>query len=135
MAGQLKLEFAPLSASPRGVLVLFCEEGLKFSAAARRVLAPAGDLVARAAAAERFKGKNGAALDIVAPAGLAAPRLIVVGVGKARDLGAYDFVKLGGVVAGKLPTAARDATVVADLPGGIKPARVADVALGLRLRA
>jgi leucyl aminopeptidase len=135
MAGDLKLEFVPFSTPPKGVLVLFCEEGVKLAASARRLLAPTGDLLGRAAAADRFSGKNGSVLDIVAPAGLDLPRLVVVGVGKPRDLGAQDFVKLGGVVAGKVPAAASEATVVADLPGGLKPERAADIALGARLRA
>ena len=33
MSGALKLEFAPLAAPAKGVLVLFCEEGLKFGRA------------------------------------------------------------------------------------------------------
>ncbi len=135
MAGDLKLEFAPLSVPPKGVLVLFCEEGLKLSAAARRFVAPTGDLVARAAAADRFKGKNGAALDIVAPPGLGVSRLIVVGVGKARELESYDFIKLGGVLMGKLPRSTSEATIVADLPGGsVRPDRATDLALGIKLR-
>ena len=93
----LKLEFAPLSTPPKGVLIVFCDDALKFGAAARRVLAVTGDLVARAAAAERFKGKLASTLDIVAPAGLEVSRLVVVGVGKGRDLKARDFAKLGGV--------------------------------------
>ena len=80
MSGAFKLEFAPLAAPTKGVLVLFCEEGLKFGSASRRAIEPTGDLVTRAAAADRFKGKNGSALDIVAPAGLAVSRLLVVGV-------------------------------------------------------
>ena len=109
MSGALKLEFAPLATPARGVLVLFCEEGLKFGTAAARALKPTGDLVTRAAAADRFKGKNGAALDLVAPRGLDVPRLVVVGVGKARELKARDFVKLGGTVMGKIPAAADEA--------------------------
>ncbi len=135
MAGDLKLEFAPLSVPPKGVLVLFCEEGLKLSAAARRFVAPTGDLVARAAAADRFKGKNGSALDIVAPPGFGVSRLIVVGVGKARELESYDFIKLGGVLMGKLPRSTSEATIVADLPGGsVRPDRATDLALGIKLR-
>ena len=136
MPGALKLEFGPISTPPKGVLILFCEEGVKFGSAARNALEPTGDLVTRAAAADRFKGKNGSALDIVAPTGLQASRLVVVGVGKARDLKAQDFVKLGGIVMGRIPAAASEATVIADLPGGpIKPDRVADIALGMQLRA
>src|SRR5262245_62872253 len=132
----LKLEFAPLSTPPRGVRVGFCDEGLKFGSATRQVLAPAGDLVSRAAAAERFKGKRASTLDIVAPSGLEVARLVVVGVGKIRDLKARDYVKLGGVAMGKVPKEAEEATVIADLPGGPpKPDQVAEIALGARLRA
>jgi len=136
MPGSLQLEFAPFSTPAKGVLVVFCEEGLKFGSATRKVLDSAGDLVDRAAAADRFKGKNGATLDIVAPSGLDVPRLVVVGVGKVRDLGKNDFVKLGGVALGKVPSAATEVTIIADLPGGaLKPDNAADIALGARLRA
>jgi leucyl aminopeptidase len=136
MSGRLKLEFAPFATRAKGVLVLFCEEGVKFGPAARRALGPTDDLVRRAAAVDRFKGKNGSALDLVAPPGLDVARLVVVGVGKARDLKAQDFVKLGGVAMGKIPATASEATIIADLPGGaIRPERAADVALGAQLRA
>jgi leucyl aminopeptidase len=135
MPGALKLGFAPFTPPSQGVLVVFCEEGLKWGPGARKLLAPSGDLVARAAAAERFKGKNGSALDIVAPAGLNVSRLVVLGAGKARDLKAQDFVKLGGAAMGRIPPAAAEAMIVADLPGGSKPEAVADIALGVRLRA
>jgi leucyl aminopeptidase len=135
MPGVLKLRFAPFSTPAKGVLVLFCEEGLKFGAAARKALNPTGDLITRAAAADRFKGKNGSALNLVAPAGLDVSRLIIVGVGKPRDLEPRDFAKLGGIVVGRIPSSAGEATIVADLPGGgIKPDRIADIALGARLR-
>ncbi len=136
MSGRLKLEFAPVAAPAKGVLVLFCEDGVKFGSAARRALGPTGDLVGRAAAADRFKGKSGSALDLVAPPGLDLSRLVIVGVGKARDLKAQDFVKLGGIAMGKIPAAASEATLIADLPGGaVKPERAADMALGVQLRA
>src|SRR5262249_36171252 len=111
MPAALKLEFAPLAGAPKGVLILFCAEGLKLGSAARRALEPTGDLLRRAAAADRFKGKNGSALDIVAPPGIAASRLVMVGVGRARDLKVRDFVKLGGIAMGKIPAAASEATI------------------------
>jgi leucyl aminopeptidase len=136
MSGDLKLEFAPVSTSPEGVLVLFCEDGVKLSPAARKAIESTGDLVTRAAAADRFKGKNGSALDIVAPSGLEVSRLVILGVGKVRDLKSQDFVKLGGIAMGKIPGAASAATIIADFPGGaVKPERIADIALGVRLRA
>jgi leucyl aminopeptidase len=136
MTGRLQLEFVPFSARSKDVLIVFCEEGLKFGTVARRALASAGGLVERAAAAERFKGKNGSTLDIVAPAGLDVSRLVVVGVGKAKDLKSDGFVKLGGAAMGKVPASAPEATIIADLPGGgIKPDRISNLALGAQLRA
>jgi leucyl aminopeptidase len=136
MPGRLELEFVRFGAPAKGVLVLFCEEGLKFGSVARRAIEPAEELIKRAATADRFKGKNGSALDLVAPSGLDVQRLVVVGVGKARDLKPQDFVKLGGAAMGKIPAAASDATLIADLSGGaFRPERAADLALGVQLRA
>jgi leucyl aminopeptidase len=136
MPGRLELEFVRFGAPAKGVLVLFCEEGLKFGSVAQRVIEPAEELIKRAATADRFKGKNGSALDLVAPSGLDVQRLVVVGVGKARDLKPQDFVKLGGAAMGKVPPAASDATLIADLSGGaFRPERAADLALGVQLRA
>src|SRR5687767_14130124 len=104
MADARKPGFVPFGASFKGVLILFCEEGLKFGPAARKALSPTGDLIQRAAEAERFIGKSGSALEIVHPGGLAATRLIVLGVVQARKLKAQDFVKLGGTAMGKVPS-------------------------------
>ena len=131
----MKPGFAPFGTPAKGILVAFCEEELKLGTAARKALAPTGDLLARAAAADRFKGKNGTALDLLAPSGLDAARLIVIGVGRASELKTHDFVKLGGVAMGKVPATAAEVTVLADLPGGIKPDRVAEIVLGFELRA
>jgi leucyl aminopeptidase len=136
MADAPKLAFAPFATPAKGVLVLFCEEGLKFGAASRKALEPSGDLVQRAAAADRFTGKSGSSLDLLAPAGLAVGRLSILGVGKAAKLKAQDFVKLGGSAMGKVPSTAGEATIFADLAGGaLKPEQAADLALGTQLRA
>jgi leucyl aminopeptidase len=53
-----------------------------------------------------------------------------------RDLKARDFAKLGGVAMGRVPKSAEEATIIADLPGGApKPDSLAELALGMRLRA
>ena len=131
----LKLGFTSFD-RPRGVLVVFCAENLKFGPATQKLLAPVGDLCRRAAAADRFTGKNATKLDIVAPAGLHAPRLVLVGTGKERDLKHRDLVRLGGVAMGGVPGAAGHATIVAEFGGGpLKAEQVADLALGVRLRA
>jgi leucyl aminopeptidase len=134
MANRLRTGFGTIAAPARGVLVVFADDGLRLGSATQALLKPTGDLFARAAAADNFKGKNGTALDIVAPQGLKASRLIAIGVGKASDLG--DFVKLGGAVMGRIPAAAGEATIILELSGGpLKPERAADVALGVELRA
>ncbi len=136
MSDAPKLDFAPFSAPAKGVLIVLCEAGLKLGRVSRNALAPSGDLLKRAAATERFTGKSGSALEIVAPAGLTVPRLVVVGVGKAGKLKAQDFVKLGGIARGKIPNAAADATIIAELAGGaVKPEQAADMAFGARLRS
>ena len=136
MADSQKLAFAPFAVPAKGVLIVFCEEGLKLGPATRKALSPSGDLVQRAAAAEKFTGKSGTALDIVAPAGLPVSRLVVLGAGKGGKLNAQDFVKLGGSAMGRVPARAEAATVFAELAGGpLKPDQAAEIALGVRLRA
>ncbi|HTZ01628.1 MAG TPA: leucyl aminopeptidase [Xanthobacteraceae bacterium] len=134
MAAALKFSFTGF-AHPRGVLVVFCEDNLKLGPATSRALAPIGDLLRRAAAADRFAGKNGAVLDIIAPAGLNLPRLVVIGIGKEGELKPRDIVKLGGIAMGKVPVAAASATIFAEFgSGALKAEQVADLALGVRLR-
>jgi len=131
----LKLAFTP-AARIRGVLVVFSAESLKFGSATQRILAPAADLVRRAAAADRFSGKNGSTLDIIAPSGLNVPRLVVVGTGKESDLKPRDIVRLGGIAVGRVPSAAAEATIMAEFgAGALKGDQIADLALGVRLRA
>ena len=131
----LKLGFGPFTTPAKGVLVVFCNKGLKFGPATRKALGSTADLVARAAKAERFTGNKNSTLDLAVPAGLKAARLVIIGLGKMADLKAMDFLKLGGIAVGKLPNAAREATVFAEIPGGaMKPEQAADLALGARLR-
>jgi len=135
MPTAFKLSFKPF-ARPTGVLVVFCQDGLKFGPATQRTLAPLADLLRRAAAADRFTGKSGSSLDIVAPSGLNLLRLVIVGVGKESELKPRDVIKFGGVAMGKVPNAAASATIFAEFsPGGLKANQVADLALGVRLRA
>ncbi|WP_029355555.1 leucyl aminopeptidase [Bosea sp. 117] len=136
MSDSIKLSFAKFPAAPAGIVVLLAAEGVTLGAAAESFLVPAGDLLTRAAAAERFEGKSGSALDLLAPAGLAVQRLIVAGVGKAAELKAFDWLKLGGSVMGRLPSAAKDVAVVLALPGiEVSADAAAEFALGMRLRA
>src|ERR1700723_1037959 len=136
MSDAVKVGFVPFSTAPRGILVVFCDDTLKFGAATRKALGAAADVVGRAAATNQFKGKSGSVLDILAPEGLKASRLVVIGAGKLSAINDYDFLKLGGAAAGKLRAGNDAVTIVAELPtGALTPDHAAAVASGVRLRA
>ena len=136
MSDAVKVGFVPFSAAPRGILVVFCDDALKFGAATRKTLGAAANLVKRAAETGNFKGKSGSTLDILAPEGIKVQRLIVVGTGKASAIKQKDFLKFGGLVAGKLNASSAAVTIVAELPGGaMAPDQAGAVASGIRLRA
>jgi leucyl aminopeptidase len=135
MADAPKIAFGPLAAPSRGALVVFCDDGLKFGPATRKLLGAAADLVQRAAKTERFTGKSGASLDLIHPEGLKVARLTVVGIGKAAEVKPRDFIRFGGIAMGKVPAAAAEAAIVAELPAGPMGAEeAADLAQGVQLR-
>ena len=138
MSDAPKLEFAHFAAPTTGVLIVFCDDALKFGRATAKAIAPAADLIARAAKAEHFTGKSGSTLELSVPEGLKVARLVVIGAGKRAGggLAQKDLNKLGGLAMGKLPTSASEATVFADMPGGtMRAEQAADLAQGVRLRA
>src|SRR5438067_5995470 len=136
MSDAVKVGFVAFSAAPRGVLVVFCDDALKFGEVTQKALGKAADTAKRAAAANQFKGKSGSTLDIPAPDGIKAERLIVVGVGKASEIKEKDFLKFGGVTAGKLNGASESVTVIAELPeAAMQDDAAAAIASGIRLRA
>ena len=95
MSDALKLGFAPFAAPTTGVLIVFCDDALKFGRATAKALAPAADLVARAAKAEHFTGKSGSTLELSVPEGLKVARLVVIGAGKRAGggLAQKDFLQ------------------------------------------
>src|SRR5476651_2565111 len=143
MTDALKLGFGPFTAPAKlaatGVLIVFCDDGLKFGPATTKALGALGSangLVARAAKAERFTGKSGSALELSVPEGLKVARLVVIGAGKLAELKPKDFLKLGGAAMGKLPKSADAGLVFAELPGRAMDAdQAADLAQGVTLRA
>jgi leucyl aminopeptidase len=136
MAGALKIGFSSFSAPEKGVLIVFAGPQLKFGSETRALLAPAGDLIARAAGADGFKGKAGTALDLIAPAGLKVARLVVVGAGAGENGKPEDMVKLGGAVFGRAPATVAEVAIMAEFPDGpLSPDQTAELALGAALRA
>src|SRR5262249_32017844 len=135
MADGPTVGFASFAAPSSGVLIVFCDEGLRLGPATRKLLGPAAATVARAAAADHFKGQPGSPLDRVAPADLKVSRLIVLGCGKPADIKRKDVIKLGGTAMGKVPSAVANATIVAELPNrAMTPEQACELALGVRLR-
>jgi leucyl aminopeptidase len=136
MSDAVKVGFVPFSTAARGILVVFCDDSLKFGAATRKALGAAANLVKHAAETSGFKGKSGSTLDILAPQGLKVSRLIVVGAGKLSAIKNNDYLKLGGAAAGKLRAGNDAVTIIAELPdAAMQPDQAAAVAAGLRLRA
>ncbi len=136
MPDAVKVGFVPFSSASRGVLVVFCDDTLKFGSVTGKALGAAAGMVKRVAAANQFKGKSGSTLDFLAPEGIKASRLIVVGTGKLSDIKDNDFFKLGGALAGKLRPGNEAVTIIAELPTrAMKPGQAAAVAAGVRLRA
>src|SRR6202166_677393 len=135
MSDAVKVGFVPFSTAARGILVVFCDDSLKFGAATRKALGAAANLVKRASDLNQFKGKSGSTLDILAPEGLKASRLIVVGAGKLSAIKDNDYLKLGGAAAGKLRAGNDAVTIIAELPdAAMQPDQAAAVAAGVRLR-
>ena len=157
MSESIKIEFAtladlradaPLPGAGDGskTVVVFAGTDLAFGAATKAFVGTAGEeLVKKAAAAAKFKGKVGSALDILAPAGFSADRLVVIGVGADKASGEvedaktpskdkpFDVTNLGGAVASKVGRNAV-ATIIFDLPRKTPVGAAADFAVGLRLR-
>ena len=131
-----KIVFASFTAPADGVLVIFADAALGVGSQAMTALDGVAELVARAGAAEGFKGKLAATLDLVAPAGLPVSRLVVIGVGEVAELKPRDLVRLGGVAAGRLGKGAREAVILCESPAGVfSPEQAADIGLGVRLRS
>ena len=92
MADSFKIDFQGPGKVESGDLIVFVGEDLKPTpAVAKQLGAKAVDLIAKAAAAENFKGKAKSAMSIVVPAGLSVDRLIVVGIGGEKDRASPGF--------------------------------------------
>jgi leucyl aminopeptidase len=134
MVDSFKIDFQPHGKVATGDLIVFVGDDLKPSpAVAKQLGSKAVDLIAKAAAAESFKGKAKSAMSIVVPNGLSVDRLIVVGVGGEKDRASVDFLQLGGLIGGKAN--GRITTAILDLPKiDVTSEAAADIALGVQMR-
>ena len=131
------IQFRPVELPASGTLVVFAADGMTLGEGARRADEASDGLITAAAEAQGFKGKRFATLTIPLPRGLSARALVVVGLGDVAKLGEADWAKLGGTVAGALPSGPdTDVTVFAEGPeGALTAEQAADIALGIVLRS
>jgi leucyl aminopeptidase len=137
MPDPLDIDFAPLSATPVGTLVLLAGQDLALGSAARGIDERAKGAIKKAAAAADFSGKAKASIEILAPPGIDSPRVILLGTGRApKEL---DRLLLGGTAFGQISARKGDAgTILADPadPGEVSAeAFAADLAYGALLRS
>jgi leucyl aminopeptidase len=136
MSQRLKLEVKALNAIAGEDLVILVSDRLAPPKAAEDWIGMgAHALIARAAAAERFKGKALSGLTLLAPDGAGYERLVLVGIGPESERGKLDFAALGGAIAGRIGHG-RSADIVAALPDDeLSAGEIAEIGLGLRLRS
>jgi len=136
MSQRLKLEVKALNAIAGGDLVILVSDRLAPPKVAEDWIGSgAHALIARAAAAERFKGKALSGLTLLAPEDAGYERLILVGTGPESERDKLDFASLGGAIAGRLGHG-RSADIIAALPEGeLSAGEIAEIGLGLRLRS
>ena len=137
MPDAVKVGFVPFSSAPRGILVVFCDETLKFGAGDRKALGAAAGYGQARRGHQPVQGQRAGPRSISWRRKVSRrPRLIVVGAGKVSALKENDFLKFGGATAGKLRAGDDAVTIIAELPtGAMKPGQAAAIASGIRLRA
>src|SRR5262245_39924524 len=137
MAEPLQVQFAPLSQTPSGTLIVLAGEELALGASARALNERTKGTLLRAASAANFTGKAKTSIELLAPAGLESQRLVLVGTGRAgKEL---DRVLLGGyALAQANARKGETATLICDPadPGEAGLGEfAADLALGALLRS
>ncbi len=96
MTSSLEIDFAPLTAAPDPVLVVFAGKDMVLSDAAQSLNQRLGGYLLKATEAAGFKGTAKSSLELLAPPKGDMERLIVAGVGTAADNSESDWTALGG---------------------------------------
>jgi leucyl aminopeptidase len=118
MSDRLEIAFAPLTADPETVTVIFAGDGVVLGAKAKEFDTKSASAVSKAAAAADYKGKYKSSIEILAPAKLGINRLIVSGAGKAGSLTEQQAVDLGGSVLAVIQARkTSSASVIVDIEG------------------
>jgi leucyl aminopeptidase len=137
MAEPLQIQFAPLSQTPSGTLIVLAGEELALGSSARAINERTKGALLRAASAASFTGKAKTVIELLALPGLEAQRLLLVGAGRPSN--ELDRLLLGGYAFAQATARKGEmATLICDPadPGGAGVADfAADLALGALLRS
>jgi len=135
MPHEFHLKTASLALKATGILVLYVAEDAVPAGAAAAAWQATGLDWTRVAAAARFRGRQGQAVDILVPAGLDADRLLVLGTGKPGQGDSLSgWADRGGSLVSKLAGLKADRVAVLLDDEAATPERVAALAGGMRLR-
>ena len=135
MPHEFHLKTASLALKATRILVLYVAEDAVPAGAAAAAWQATGLDWARVAAAARFRGRQGQAVDILVPAGLDADRLLVLGTGKPGQGDSLSgWADRGGSLVSKLAGLKADRVAVLLDDEAATPDRVAALAGGMRLR-
>jgi leucyl aminopeptidase len=137
MPEPLDIQFAPLSATPTGTLVLLAGQELALGSTARGLDERMKGALSKAARAADFVGKAKTSIEILAPTGVDAQRVLVLGTGRAgKEL---DRLLLGGYALAQISARKGEAASLVAEPADLGEASAevfaADLALGALLRS
>lgn len=126
----LDIAFAKPALPKSGALILVLGEGEMPSGVWQQADEATGGAIGRALAAAEFKGGKGKTCTVLAP-GAGLSRVVAVGIGKPAELNERVLNEAGGHAAAAISR--ESAAIVAS--SSLKPAQIAEVALGAALRA
>ena len=118
----MRISFANISTSRRGVLVVTATAKGELTRSASAVDKSMGGAIQRAIGSSRFSGKKNQVLEIPAPSGIRASRVVVIGLGKPEEVGGLTLEAAGGAVVGRLDTSGE--TDVAAIIDPIKSSKI-----------
>ena len=137
MSTSLEISFARIDAAQETTCAVLVGAELSMSPAVQALNSKSQGLIAKAAEAAEFKGKQKTSIEILAPQKLDIQRLVLIGVGKAADNEESDWATLGGYALGQI-TARKVASagILAEVSGADVKAEViaANLAFGALLR-
>jgi leucyl aminopeptidase len=134
MAEELKLEIKAATGPVAGDIVVFLDEAAAKKPVLPKILgANANKAFSRAVMLESYTGKLNSVMTALAPEEAGMDRIIAVGLGPESARDKIDWVTLGGTLFGKLGKG-RAVTILTE-SSGATPDQIAELALGLRMRA